>query len=429
MDAAALQWKPEWYRKCCGSFMEKLYTLRNEIGEENVLKILEYFVSTLNSIEEKLSSSGSSYDLVESSSTHLAGQEPQDESEPVVFKYEVSPSSVDPPSQSVDSATIPEEAVGPPSKEKPKRNIKIVPPRPTSGKKDYPCEMCGAQYKYRSGLFQHKLYKHGPTVSCPYCNLRFPERRLMAHLEEHASLIKCEECGLEFKTKQHLQNHRTRHHKPENWVVCDICGKSFFKHFMKNHLETHKIQDPDFVAPEESRCKICGGVFGSQKRLQMHTKTVHGPGRQCCSLCGKKFSCKRDLTEHEATHTGTKLYNCDVCGEGFFKHRTLNFHKQRVHQKLRPHKCEACGKAFFDKFGLKQHMTSHTGDRPFSCKECGLSYTSRASLYTHIKIKHKWDGKRYDAKRRKKANPESSAELELPLTENIASSTSNHLIQ
>ncbi|CAG0888193.1 unnamed protein product [Cyprideis torosa] len=486
---AALQWKPEWYQKCCQTFVNKLYTLRDEVGEENVLKILEYFVSSLTIIEEKFESLSSTVSnskqrgsgAVEfgSSVAPSANTEPGvvDSTAPtsnaehgvVEFKYEVSPSSIvhdlqseaeaakellqqTAPRPEIDADTVkellddepsavqpsPNPSVGTQSDDPPKPPKKRVKKKPTNAKsttpqtfefarakKEYNCETCGAIYTNRTSLFNHKMRKHRATVQCTLCATLVLAERMDAHMEKHAKndpIVKCTDCDKTFKNRRDYQNHYQRNHKPENWVVCDMCGKSVYKFAMQGHLDGHKLKDPNFVPPEEFRCKICGVGFISKTRLTMHTRTVHKPHDLICSHCGRAFKYKRQFQEHEAMHTGTPLYSCETCGEKFIKARRLETHK-RIHDAVRPHKCNYCEKAFFGKYQLSQHMNSHTGERPFVCKYCGLSYTTGASMHTHIRIKHKWDGKLYDARRRKRAirPPQGETEMEaLMLPQHLA---------
>ncbi|CAG0887418.1 unnamed protein product [Cyprideis torosa] len=268
--------------------------------------------------------------------------------------------------------------------------------------KTYTCEHCGEVFRSRPKYYQHRRTHRG-GIKCTLCGTLVLPERMDAHMDKHANdpEIKCTECERSFKNRRDYQNHIQRYHKPENWVVCDMCGKSVYKFFMRSHLETHKFKDPNFVPPEDYRCKLCGTPFASDTRLALHMKSVHKPPDLICSHCGKAFKYKKQFVEHEAMHTGTNLYTCDKCGEGFVKAEKLRIHK-RKHDNIRPHQCNYCEKAFFDKFALSQHINSHTGERPFVCKYCGLSYTASGSMHTHIRIKHKWDGKRYDARRRKK---------------------------
>ncbi|CAG0887417.1 unnamed protein product [Cyprideis torosa] len=410
MNVSSLtQWKPDWYQRSAQNFVDQIYTLREEISEEIILKILGFFMSSLNIIAGECSC------LSKASSN--AALKDDDAVEHAEFKYEVSPASViqnlSTELEGGNKELLHEQEESPIEfrEEPPKPKVKkkqaaagAVKAETGQSKKEYACETCGERFRSRTNLFTHRMRLHRSAIQCSFCGQYVLTHLVDAHMAKHADdpEVKCNECGKTFKGKRDLTNHYQRNHKPENWVVCDMCGKSVYKFFMKAHLESHKFKDPNFVPPEDYRCKLCGTPFASDTRLALHMKTVHKPPDLICSHCGKAFKYKRQFVEHEAMHTGTVLYTCDQCGEGFVKAVKLKIHK-RKHDNIRPHQCNYCEKAFFDKFALVQHLTCHTGERPFVCKYCGLSYTASGSLHTHIRIKHKWDGKQYDAQRRKRA--------------------------
>ncbi|CAG0906303.1 unnamed protein product [Cyprideis torosa] len=408
MDVSSLtQWKPDWYQRSAQNFVDQIYTLREEISEENILKIVGFFMTSLNIIAGECSCLSKA-----TSNTVLKDNDAVEHTE---FKYEVSPSSVIQNSSTeledggkellheYQEAPVESRQEPPRPKVKKKPAVAVGKDEASQGKKEYACEACGEKFRSRTGLFSHRMRLHRSAIQCSLCGQYVRSHLVDSHMAKHANdpEVKCNECGKTFKGKKDLTGHYQRNHKPENWVVCDTCGKSVYKYFMKAHLESHMFKDPNFVPPEDYRCKLCGTLFASDTRLTLHMKTVHKPADLICSHCGKAFKYKKKFIEHEAMHTGTKLYTCDKCGEGFIKAEKLRIHKKK-HDNLRPHQCTYCEKAFFDKFGLAQHLNTHTGERPFVCKYCGLSYTASGSMHTHIRIKHKWDGKRYDARRRKK---------------------------
>ncbi len=50
------------------------------------------------------------------------------------------------------------------------------------------------------------------------------------------------------------------------------------------------------------------------------------------------------------------------------------------------HPCQICGKKFSQRYELKKHKQTHTGERKFVCNECGKSFAQNGGLSAHIKV-------------------------------------------
>lgn len=50
------------------------------------------------------------------------------------------------------------------------------------------------------------------------------------------------------------------------------------------------------------------------------------------------------------------------------------------------YRCEVCGKGFGQRYNLKIHARTHTGDFPFECKLCKKKLHTQSSLQTHMQV-------------------------------------------
>ncbi|XP_043991225.1 zinc finger protein 135-like isoform X1 [Gambusia affinis] len=141
-----------------------------------------------------------------------------------------------------------------------------------------------------------------------------------------------------------------------------------------------RTEDSSFhVSPEaESRGQEGSSSTGSGSRS--HTDTRTGPFS--CGVCGRLMKNKYDLKQHYMTHTGEKPFTCETCSKSFARRSQLNVH-YRTHTGERPFTCPICKKSFFQIGHLNVHKNIHTGERPFSCETCGKSFTRRYLLNLH----------------------------------------------
>nr|CAH7730340.1 unnamed protein product [Callosobruchus chinensis] len=126
---------------------------------------------------------------------------------------------------------------------------------------DYPaCRICGVKYRYTPCRDIHEIVHNEPMV-CTLCDY-LPFRKLIdfkSHVSSHlkhkkAELknieLQCPYCGLRFTNRKVVIRH-IRIHTDERPCKCDICGSSFRQiSSLNTHLVTHS-KEKAFI------CKVC----------------------------------------------------------------------------------------------------------------------------------------------------------------------------
>ncbi|GJQ65525.1 putative GDNF-inducible zinc finger protein [Trypoxylus dichotomus] len=108
-----------------------------------------------------------------------------------------------------------------------------------------------------------------------------------------------------------------------------------------------------------------------------------------CDICGLKCSTKYGLIEHIRTHTGDRPFKCEMCGKGFAQRGTLGVHIRSIHKNERPYACEGCGKAFTTKGKLVKHKIVHMTnlEKKFVCEAngCDKAFSTKLAKHRHMK--------------------------------------------
>lgn len=109
-------------------------------------------------------------------------------------------------------------------------------------------------------------------------------------------------------------------------------------------------------------CNECDKSFKNPSTLVNHKSAVHhGIRPYPCEQCDKRFASIMILENHLLTHTGERRFKCDECDQSFTQSGTLAYHKQNIHQKIRPHACGQCDRSFFLAKDLRAHLLFHSG--------------------------------------------------------------------
>ncbi|RZF42575.1 hypothetical protein LSTR_LSTR001370 [Laodelphax striatellus] len=281
------------------------------------------------------------------------------------------------------------------------------------------CSQCSFVANSKRRLLIHMVFRHRlKKFFCSYCEMRFDTREeavqhRRGEMHKYTVLRKCKapnqlaracaHCSEVLSDILALKQHLAQMH-PDKAHRCAKCGESFtmwqeLSHHVRSSCQglPEKLATSDDVTTpstskaevgSDSSCPKCNYTSSSKTELLYHV-ALHGDpvysknyGKEGSKYEVPKFVCptcsrlvrKDSLRNHLTTHTGEKCHVCNLCGLAFSRADVLIRHRKLVHKETM--QCSICDVIFANAFSLRRHVQNHDQAREKSqrCSECGLAF-------------------------------------------------------
>ncbi|XP_021698961.1 transcription factor Ouib [Aedes aegypti] len=163
-----------------------------------------------------------------------------------------------------------------------------------------------------------------------YSALESPEPQINSVPSSHRKNVMCDICG-EFKESSQMEGHRNRHLDTRPYACandgCDkrfFCGKSLSNHVATMHTGTTRLWECEIC---QRKIK---GKSHLKLHMAIHEAEGSNPRKTSCHICGKMFY-KCYLKDHMAVHTGEMAYNCALCDRSFAAMNNWISHCKKTH--------------------------------------------------------------------------------------------------
>ena len=137
-------------------------------------------------------------------------------------------------------------------------------------------------------------------------------------------------------------------------------------------------------------CEHCNADFAYKRTLDRHKQTLHDGDRLLpqCTVCYKQFRRLDALMKHvrEFHVEGRGSFPCDICGQSLPTRFELKQHSD-IHAKTKKNQCQFCGEFFTGLSELVQHKRCHYGvkDKELRCGKCSMAFQCKWKLLKHQK--------------------------------------------
>ncbi|TYJ51330.1 hypothetical protein B9479_008103 [Cryptococcus floricola] len=193
---------------------------------------------------------------------------------------------------------------------------------------------------------------------------------------------KCAICDKLFSTKSSLADHKAAVHGPKTFV-CEYDG-CVNRYGSETRLNVHRKQ---VHGNKEHACDGCESTYGTVGKLNAHKKQVHGNKEHACDGCERTYGTIGQLNAHKKQVHGNKEHACDGCERTYGTIGQLNVHRKEVHGN-KEHACDGCERKFGTLGRLNVHKKQVHGDKEHACDGCEKKFGTLGKLNDHMKKCH-----------------------------------------
>ena len=149
------------------------------------------------------------------------------------------------------------------------------------------CDICLFQTKFQNRLYLHKQEKHVERIfKCNMCDFTSSLKQAVnthTRIKHNCKKLQCNQCTFVHDYSSELNKHVKKEHGPkiiEPKSTCSLCDWEGPKERYKVHQKS--------LHGESHKCENCGKEFKRREHLTIHNNAVHLKIKHPCDNCDYK---------------------------------------------------------------------------------------------------------------------------------------------